>query len=187
MGLYKEYMGMWQTHPINTGLLTLATVYGLDKIRKAFTTPEGEFMGIGASTSTTSSTSASHAMMDRSTSGDLMQHPTALFGHKKMAGHCTAGVGRVCTNPHCHCGGAGVGDIGAHCNTMNVGMYGDDTHEVTEAMSGVPSAIRRRVMINAEDSGGYNNAQVSHLFGHNQTPTGMTSADVEAIADMAGF
>ena len=177
MGLYREYMGMWRSHPFNTGILTIATLYGLEKIYRA--SKDAAISGIGASTSTTSSTSASHAMMDRSTSGDLMQHPTALFGYRNM-GHCN------CAQPDCpSCTPAG--DIGAHCNTKNVGMYGDDTHEVAESMSGVPSAIRRRVMINAEDTPGYNNAQVSHLFGHNQTPAGMNDADVEAIAEMAGF
>ena len=192
--MLKEFGTLARQRPLNAGVLALSAFFGAKMIYQATKADTDRFWNkpFGASTSTTTSSSGSHAHMPRTTSGDMMTHPTALFGYKNVGSHCTGGVGHACTNPHCHCGGKGLG--AGHKGRMKTMYgahdaigYGDDSHGSAEQLFGVSSAIRRRVMINNEDSGGYNEPQNSHLFGHNQTPTGMTSADVEAIADMAGF
>ena len=190
MGLWSEYKRLWGQHPLNAAVLTLSVAYGVDKLGKAMDAEAGEFYGIGATTSTSTTTSSSHPM-NRPPAGDMMKHPIALFGYNNIGSNCTGGVHGACSNPHCATHG-GMGSVSNSTSTSSVhahklGDYGNDTYESPQQLFGVPNGIKRRVMINSEDSGGYNNAQVSHLFGHNQTPTGMTSADVEAIADMAGF
>ena len=190
MSLWNEYMRLWRNNSLNALVLTLSVAYGADKIGKAFSAEAGEFYGIGATTSTSTTTSSSHPM-NRPPAGDMMSHPTALFGYKNMGSHCTGGVHGACSNPHCATHG-GMGSVSTSTSSSSVhahklGDYGEDTYDAPQQLFGVPNGIKRRVMINSEDSGGYNEPQNSHLFGHNQTPTGMTSADVEAIADMAGF
>lgn len=188
--LTKEYKMLWRNQPLNALVLSAALVYGGMKLSRAITAPEGGYYGIGATTSTSTTTSSSHPM-NRPPAGDMMAHPTALFGYKNMGSHCTGGVHGACSNPHCPTHG-GMGSVSNSTSTSSVhahklGDYGNDTYESPQQLFGVPNGIKRRVMINSEDTDGYNSPQVNHLFGHNQTPTGMTSADVEAIADMAGF
>ena len=124
------------------------------------------FFGLGASTSTTTSSSASHSMMARAPSGDMMAHPTALFG-----------IGSYHSKP--------APTVGFHHKKSN--PYGEDTHNSPEAMMGLPSSIKRRVMINnVGDEGGYNNPRVAHLFGHNSTPM-VSSAEAEILAGAGGW
>lgn len=124
------------------------------------------FFGLGASTSTTTSSSASHSMMSRAPSGDMMAHPTALFG-----------IGSYHSEP--------TPTVGFHHEKPN--PYGEDTHNSPEAMMGLPSSIKRRVMINTVgDEGGYNNPRVAHLFGHNSTPM-VSSAEAEILAGAGGW
>ena len=193
--MLKEFGTLARQRPLNAGVLALSAFFGAKMIYQATKADTDKFWNkpFGASTSTTTSSSGSHAHMPRTTSGDMMAHPTALFGYKNMGSHCTGGVHGACSNPHCPTHGGSVLGAG-HKSRMKTMYgahdaigYGDDSHGSAEQLFGVSSAIRRRVMINDEDSGGYNEPRNSHLFGHNQTPTGMTSADVEAIADMAGF
>ena len=191
MRLWKEYKKLWGTNPLNAGILTLSLAYAGDKVRKAITADSGDFYGIGASTSTTSSTSASHAMMNRGTSGDLMDHPASLFGYKNMGSHCTGGVHGACTNPHCITHG-GMGSVSVTTSTSSVHppalreSYGDDSHTSPSQLFGVSSSARRRVMVNNQDYEGYNRPQAGHLFGHKEQPS-MSDSDLEMIADMGGF
>jgi hypothetical protein len=82
--MFNEYMKFTKKQPLTGVILGASLIYGANMVRKAFIKPEGKFWpgqsGIGASTSTTSSTSSSHSMMDRKTSGDMMTHPIALYG-----------------------------------------------------------------------------------------------------------
>lgn len=129
-------------------------------------TSSSGFFGLGASTSTTTSSSASHSMMSRAPSGDMMAHPTALFG-----------IGSYHSEP--------APPIGLYHEKPN--PYGEDTHNSPEAMMGLPSSIKRRVMINnVGDEGGYNNPKVAHLFGHNSTPM-VSSAEAEILAGAGGW
>lgn len=142
----------------------------------------GGFFGLGASTSTTTSSSASHSMMSRAPSGDMMKHPTALFG----LGHCNCAVP---TCPSCGTGASELGQpprgVGFHHKKSN--PYGEDTHNSPEAMMGLPSSIKRRVMINTiGDEGGYSNPRVAHLFGHNSAPM-VSSAEAEILAGAGGW
>lgn len=189
MQIWNEYMRLWRNNSLNALVLTLSVAYGVDKLGKAMNTDAGEFYGVGATTSTSTTTSSSHPM-NRPPAGDMMSHPTALFGYKNMGSNCTGGVHGACSNPHCHCGGMGSVSTSTSSSSVHahkLGDYGQDTYDAPQQLFGVPSGVKRRVMINSEDTAGYNSPQADHLFGHNQTPTGMTSADVEAIADMAGF
>jgi len=168
LGLWKEYKTLWGTNPLNAGILTLSLAYAGDKVRKAMTADPGDFYGIGASTSTTSSTSASHAMMNRGTSGDLMDHPASLFGYKNM------GSVSVTTSTS-----------SVHPPTLRE-SYGDDSHTSPSQLFGVSSSARRRVMVNNQDNEGYNRPQAGHLFGHKEQPS-MSDSDLEMIADMGGW
>lgn len=114
-------------------------------------------------------------MMSRGTSGDLMKHPTALYG---ISGHCT-GVAGACKNPHCHCGG-GVGATPSN--------YGEDTYETPSQLFGVPNKIKRRVMVNEMNEGfnGYNNPHESDIYSHAQ-PQQMSAEEAEMIAGAGGW
>lgn len=193
MGLWQEYKKLWRTNTLNAAVLTISLVYGIDKVGKASSKDKDDFYGIkqmGATTSTSTTTSSSHPMT-RAPAGDMMAHPTALFGYKNIGSNCTGGVHGHCTNPSCtNCGAmSGIGasastKVTNHAKTM---VYGEGSHTSPSQLSGASSAIRRRTMINSEDTDAYSKAQVSHLFGHDSTPSGMSPADVEAIAGMAGF
>jgi len=127
--MLQEYMKFTKKQPLTGVVIGVSLIYGANMIRKAFTKPEGEFWpgtnGIGASTSTTSSTSASHSMMDRQPSGDLMKHPTALYG-------IGGGMSTTTSTSSAH----------AHKRTSN---YGEDTYKSPLTLMGVPSHVKRRV------------------------------------------
>lgn len=127
--MLQEYMKFTKKQPLTGVVIGVSLIYGANMIRKAFTKPEGEFwpgqQGIGASTSTTSSTSASHSMMDRQPSGDLMKHPTALYG-------IGGGMSTTTSTSSAH----------AHKRTSN---YGEDTYKSPLTLMGVPSHVKRRV------------------------------------------
>ena len=127
--MLQEYMKFTKKQPLTGAVIGVSLIYGANMIRKAFTKPEGEFWpgtnGIGASTSTTSSTSASHSMMDRQPSGDLMKHPTALYG-------IGGGMSTTTSTSSAH----------AHKRTSN---YGEDTYKSPLTLMGVPSHVKRRV------------------------------------------
>jgi len=127
--MLQEYMKFTKKQPLTGTVIGVSLIYGANMIRKAFTKPEGEFWpgtnGIGASTSTTSSTSASHSMMDRQPSGDLMKHPTALYG-------IGGGMSTTTSTSSAH----------AHKRTSN---YGEDTYKSPLTLMGVPSHVKRRV------------------------------------------
>ena len=89
--MLNEYMKFTKKRPLTGAVIGISIIYGANMIRKAFTAEAGGFWGIGASTSTTSSTSSSHSMMTRTPAGDMMKHPTALFGYKNI-GHCNCAV-----------------------------------------------------------------------------------------------
>ena len=145
--MLKEYMKFTKKQPLTGAVIGVSIIYGANMIRKAFTKAEGEFWpgtnGIGASTSTTSSSSASHAMMNRELSGDLMNHPTALYG----IGHCNCAVP---TCPSCATKGLAGGmstttsTSSAHAHKRN-SNYGEDTYKSPLTLMGVPSSIKRRV------------------------------------------
>ena len=136
--MLQEYMKFTKKQPLTGAVIGVSLIYGANMIRKAFTKPEGEFWpgtnGIGASTSTTSSTSASHSMMDRQPSGDLMKHPTALYG-------IGGGMSTTTSTSSAH----------AHKRTSN---YGEDTYKSPLTLMGVPSHIKRRIG-NAEETESY--------------------------------
>ena len=149
--------------------------------------------GIGASTSSTSSTSSSHAMMGREVSGDLMKHPTALYG---ISGHCTGVAGHACSNPHCNVHGAmnGLGSMSTSTSTSSVhahkrtSNYGEDTYEAPSQLFGVPNKIKRRVMMNDMNEGndGYNTPSESDIYSHAQ-PQQMSAEEAEMIAGAGGW
>lgn len=103
--MLKDYKKLLKKRPLVAGIIGLSAVYAGYTVISSY-----GFSGIGASTSTTTSSSASHAMMNRPSSGDLMTHPTALYG---ISGHCTGGVHGACSNPHCnvHGGMNGLGSM----------------------------------------------------------------------------
>ena len=124
----SEYITFTKKQPLTGVVIGLSFVYGINMVRKSFTKAEGEFWnidGIGASTSTTSSTSSSHSMMDRKTSGDLMTHPTALYG-------INGGMSTTTSTSSAH----------GHKRTSN---YGEDVYKSPLTLMGVPSHLKRRV------------------------------------------
>lgn len=127
--MLQEYIKFTKKQPLTGAVIGASLIYGANMIRKAFTKPEGEFWpgqnGIGASTSTTSSSSASHAMMNRQPAGDMMKHPTALYG-------IGGGMSTTTSTSSAH----------AHKRTSN---YGEDTYKSPLTLMGVPAHIKRRV------------------------------------------
>lgn len=137
--MFKEYVKFTKDRPLTGAVIGISLYYASQKIYLALTKEKGQFWGdtfegIGASTSTTSSTSASHAMMDRKTSGDLMTHPTALYG-------IGGGMSTTTSTSSAH----------AHKRNSN---YGEDTYKSPLTLMGVPSHIKRRVG-NAEETESY--------------------------------
>lgn len=180
--MLKDFKKLAKKRPLTAGVVGVSAVYSVYTLYRATQAGKDQFWiwdrgvdGIGASTSTTSSTSSSHAMMSRGTSGDLMKHPTALYG---ISGHCT-GVAGACKNPHCHCGG-GVGATPSN--------YGEDTYETPSQLFGVPNKIKRRVMVNEMNEGfnGYNNPHESDIYSHAQ-PQQMSAEEAEMIAGAGGW
>lgn len=128
--MFKEYVKFTKDRPLTGAVIGISLYYASQKIYLALTKEKGQFWGdtfdgIGASTSTTSSSSASHAMMDRQLSGDLMTHPTALYG-------IGGGMSTTTSTSSAH----------AHKRTSN---YGEDTYKSPLALMGVPSHLKRRV------------------------------------------
>ena len=74
--MLNEYMKFTKKKPLTGAVIGISIIYGANMVRKAFTAEAGGFWGIGASTSTTSSTSSSHSMMTRTPAGDMMKHLT---------------------------------------------------------------------------------------------------------------
>lgn len=137
--MFKEYVKFTKDRPLTGAVIGISLYYASQKIYMALTKEKGQFWGdtfegIGASTSTTSSTSASHAMMDRKTSGDLMTHPTALYG-------IGGGMSTTTSTSSAH----------AHKRNSN---YGEDTYKSPLTLMGVPSSLKRRVG-NAEETESY--------------------------------
>jgi len=198
--MLKDFKKLAKKRPLTAGVVGVSAVYSVYTLYRATQAGKDQFWawdtvdGIGASTSTTSSTSSSHAMMSRGTSGDLMKHPSALFGYKDLSGHCT-GMGAHCTargNPHCHCGGGvGAGHKGrmktmyGHKESLG---YGEDAHTSPSQLFGVPNKIKRRVMMNEMNEGfnGYNNPHESDIYSHAQ-PQQMSAEEAEIIAGAGGW
>lgn len=150
--MLKDYKKLLKKRPLVAGIIGLSALYA------SYTAVSGSFNGLGASTSTTSSSSTSHAMMSRGTSGDMMQHPTALYGYR----------------------GGGVGATSSN--------YGEDTHESSSQLFGVPNKIKRRVMMNDmnEGSDGYNDPRSGDIFSHAQ-PQQMSAEEAELLAGAGGW
>lgn len=179
--MLKEFVRFTKKRPINGLTLAVVGLYAGSKVLNAFKAPEGQFWnepvkGIGASTSTTTSSSSSHRL-----------------------------------NPHCHCGGS-MG-VGGHCNNpgcnslsgLGASMsstsstssshghkressYGEDTYKSPMTLMGVPSAVKRRVMVNdMGDDDGFYTPQNSHLFGHQQAQQEMSEAEIMEIAGAGGW
>ena len=147
--MFKEYVKFTKKKPLTGGIIGLSLFYASQKIYAAVTKDKGQFWGdtfggLGASTSTTSSTSSSHSMMDRKTSGDLMAHPTALYG-------INGGMSTTTSTSSAH----------AHKRESN---YGEDTYKSPLTLMGVPSHLKRRVG-NAEETESYqtNNPVVAEV------------------------
>ncbi len=147
--MFKEYVKFTKDRPLTGAVIGISLYYASQKIYLALTKEKGQFWGdtfngIGASTSTTSSTSSSHSMMDRKTSGDLMTHPTALYG-------INGGMSTTTSTSSAH----------AHKRNSN---YGEDTYKSPLTLMGVPSHVKRRVG-NAEETESYqtNNPVVAEV------------------------
>ena len=181
--MLKEVMRFSREHPINTIVFGLASAFAAQEIYYAATTAKGEFQdkeysplppfgAMGATTSTSTTTSSSHPM-NRPPAGDMMKHPTSLFGHKNMGSHCTGGVHGACSNPHCHCAS----------KPISGSNYGEDVAEAP-LFGGVPSSIKRRVMINSvgDEDIPYHRARKDAMFGHQQE-----DPDIEAIMGFSGM
>lgn len=185
--MLKDYKKLLKKRPIVAGVIGLSALYA------SYTAFSSSINGLGASTSTTTSTSASHAMMSRGVSGDLMQHPTALYG---ISGHCTGGVHGHCNNPSCpNCGAvSGLGSMSTSTSTSSVhahkrtSNYGEDTYESPSQLFGVPNKIKRRVMVNEmnEGSNGYNEPSSDDIFSHAQ-PQQMSAEEAELLAGAGGW
>lgn len=198
--MLKDFKKLAKKRPLTAGVVGVSAVYSVYTLYRATQAGKDQFWiwdrgvdGIGASTSTTSSTSSSHAMMSRGTSGDLMKHPTALYG---ISGHCTGGVHGACSNPHCnvHGGMNGLGSMSTSTSTSSVhahkrtSNYGEDTYETPSQLFGVPNKIKRRVMVNEMNEGfnGYNNPHESDIYSHAQ-PQQMSAEEAEMIAGAGGW
>ena len=136
--MLNEYIKFTKKKPLTGAVIGISIIYSAFEVYNAFKKPEGEFWpgqnGIGASTSTTTSTSASHSMMSRQPSGDLMKHPTALYG-------IGGGMSTTTSTSSAH----------GHKRTSN---YGEDVYKSPLTLMGVPSHIKRKVG-NAEETESY--------------------------------
>ena len=181
--MLNEYVKFTKNQPLTGVVIGVSLLYAANTVRNAIVKPKGKFWNqsdgsLGASTSTTSSTSSSHAMMLREPAGDMIKHPTALYGYKDMSGHCTNPGCNTRTNPHCHCGGAGLGaghkgrmkTMYGHKRTSD---YGEDTYKSPLTLMGVPSHIKRRIG-NAEDTESYQ-------------PTNPVVPEVETVESTLGW
>jgi hypothetical protein len=112
--MLKDYKKLLKKRPLVAGIIGFSALYASYTVFAA-----RSLDGLGASTSTTTSSSASHAMMSRTTSGDMMEHPTALYGYRNVGSQCSNPHCNTRSNPHCHCGG-GVGATSSN--------YGEDAH-----------------------------------------------------------
>lgn len=139
----------------------------LRKASKMHKSQADRIKNLGATTSTSTTTSSSHPM-NRAPAGDMMKHPTALFGYKGVGGHCSNPGCNTRSNPHCHCAGTtGVGS-----------SYGDDTNKSSLSLMGTPNSIKRRTMrSNMENAEVYMSARESHMFS-NQRRAEPTAEDV---------
>ena len=156
--MLNEYMKFTKKKPLTGVVIGISIIYGANMVRKAFTTEAGGFWGIGASTSTTSSTSSSHSMMNREPAGDMMKHPTALFGYKDTS--LAGGMSTTTSTSSAH----------GHKRTSN---YGEDVYKSPLTLMGVPSSIKRRVG-NAEDTESYQ-------------PTNPVVPEVETVESALGW
>lgn len=197
--MLKDFKKLAKKRPLTAGIVGASAVYSVYTLYRATQADKDQFWmwdridGIGASTSTTSSTSSSHAMMGREVSGDLMKHPTALYG---ISGHCTGVAGHACSNPHCNVHGAmnGLGSMSTSTSTSSVhahkrtSNYGEDTYEAPSQLFGVPNKIKRRVMMNDMNEGndGYNTPSESDIYSHAQ-PQQMSAEEAEMIAGAGGW
>lgn len=188
--MLKDYKKLLKKRPLVAGIIGLSAVYAGYTVISSY-----GFSGIGASTSTTTSSSASHAMMNRTTSGDMMQHPTALYGYQGVGSACSNPHCNTRSNPHCHCGGiSGLGSMSTSTSTSSVhahkrtSNYGEDAHESSSQLFGVPNKIKRRVMMNDmnEGSDGYNDPTSGDIFSHAQ-PQQMSAEEAELLAGAGGW
>ena len=166
----KEAKRFAKQHKVLTAAFALSGGYAFIRTIQAMKKPEGEFWpgvnGLGATTSTSTTTSSSHPM-NRAPAGDMMKHPTALFGYRNVGSHCTNPGCNTRTNPHCHC-----------ANTPMGSSYGDDTSKSPLSLMGTPNAIKRRTMrSNMENAEVYMSARESHMFS-NQRREDPTAEDV---------
>lgn len=154
----KEAKKFAKEHKVLTVAFAVSSAYAFLRTVQAMKREEGDFWpgvnGIGATTSTSTTTSSSHPM-NRAPAGDMMKHPTALFGYRGVGGHCSNPHCNTRSNPHCHCAGTtGVGS-----------SYGEDTNKSSLSLMGTPNAIKRRTMrSNMENAEVYMSARESHMF-----------------------
>ncbi len=171
--MLKDFKKLAKKRPLTAGVVGVSALYSVYTLYRATQAGKDQFWmwdrmdGIGASTSTTTSTSASHAMMNRGVSGDLMKHPTALYG-----------LGSMSTS-------TSTSSVHAHKRTSN---YGEDTYETPSQLFGVPNKIKRRVMVNEMNEGndGYNTPSESDIYSHAQ-PQQMSAEEAEMIAGAGGW
>lgn len=164
--MITEYRKLIKNRPIAATAMTIGFFYSAKHLYDAFTKPKDEFWpwdinGIGASTSTTSSSSASHAMMPRQTSGDLMSHPSALFG-----------IGATASSSSRH----------AHLRTST---YGEDTYTSPQQLYGVPNAVKRRVMVN--DIGDHDEESYVNPLDTVTSTTEVSAEEAEILAGAGGW
>ena len=112
--MLNEYVKFTKNQPLTGVVIGVSLLYAANTVRNAIMKPKGEFWNqsdgsLGASTSTTSSTSSSHAMMLREPAGDMIKHPTALYG-------IGGGMSTTTSTSSAH----------AHKRTSN---YGEDTYK----------------------------------------------------------
>lgn len=137
--MLNEYIKFTKDQPLTGIIIGVSVLYAANTVRNAIIQPKDKFWkgtndGLGASTSTTSSTSSSHAMMLREPAGDMIKHPTALYG-------IGGGMSTTTSTSSAH----------AHKRTSN---YGEDTYKSPLTLMGVPSHIKRRIG-NAEETESY--------------------------------
>ena len=135
--MLKEYMKFSRKQPLTGVVIGFSLLYGANMVRKAFTKDIDDFWpgqnGLGATTSTSTTTSSSHPM-NREPAGDMIAHPTALYG-------INGGMSTTTSTSSAH----------AHKRQSN---YGEDTYTSPLTLMGVPSHLKRRVG-NSEDSESY--------------------------------
>ena len=164
--MLAEFKRFAKRHPVNAGMLALAAIYTANRIREAATAPVNEYWnGIGSTTSTSTTTSSSHRTSP--TSGDLMQHPTALFGIGSMSTSTSSST--------------------AHAHKRS--SYGEDVYTSPMQMMGVPSSVKRRVMVNDVGDKGmfsYQEPVAEHFYGHQATHT-VSDSDIMEMAGAGGW